>query len=189
MFLQNDSYITITSILFCFGIITGQTSLINSKDFNLKTKIKCCLFKFMPYSLNLFFQLLFHFVWTARLYQLSLWQLFFSSILFLFMPNLKYPCATCSKPCKSNQKAIFCDICLLWVHLKCTKLTSKEFTSLGQSSMPYYCENCYADIFPYHHLDSHEFFENALTNQDVVTFSIPVPQLSDGDTPNFYQTV
>ena len=41
------------------------------------------------------------------------------------MPNLKYPCATCSKPCQSNQKAIFCDICLLWVHLKCTKLTSK----------------------------------------------------------------
>ena len=54
--------------------------------------------------------------------------------------------------------------------------------------MPYYCENCYANIFPYHHLDKHGFSENVLTNQDVVTFSIPVPQLSYGDTPNFYLT-
>ena len=54
--------------------------------------------------------------------------------------------------------------------------------------MPYYCENCYADIFSYHHLDNHEFSENVLTNQDVVRFSIPVPQLSDGDTPNFFLT-
>ena len=54
--------------------------------------------------------------------------------------------------------------------------------------MPYYCENCYADIFPYHHLDNHEFSENVLTNQDLVTSSISVPQLRDGDTPNFYLT-
>ena len=54
--------------------------------------------------------------------------------------------------------------------------------------MPCYCENCSADIFLYHHVGNHEFFENAVTNQDVVTFSIPVPQLSDRDIPNFYLT-
>ena len=54
--------------------------------------------------------------------------------------------------------------------------------------MPCYCENCSVDIFLYHHVGNHEFFENALTNQDVITFSIPVPQLSDRDIPNFYLT-
>ena len=54
--------------------------------------------------------------------------------------------------------------------------------------MPYCCENRYADIFPCHHVDNHEFSKNVPSNQDVITFSIPVPQLSDRDAPNYYLT-
>ena len=53
------------------------------------------------------------------------------------MPS-KFPCIVCAKSCKSNQNAIYCDICQKWLHQKCSELSIKEFTELGKSNLPYY---------------------------------------------------
>ena len=39
-----------------------------------------------------------------------------------------------------NQKAIRCDFCDNWTHLKCTKITVSEYTKLGESNE--YILNC-----------------------------------------------
>ena len=55
---------------------------------------------------------------------------------------VKHPCTDCSKPVKSNQKAIQCDFCDLWIHLKCTKLTVSEYNLMSKSNDCFYCECC-----------------------------------------------
>jgi hypothetical protein len=47
---------------------------------------------------------------------------------------VKHPCTDCNKPVKSNQKAIQCNFCDLWTHLKCTKLTVSEYNLMSKSN-------------------------------------------------------
>ncbi|CAG2195891.1 unnamed protein product [Mytilus edulis] len=55
---------------------------------------------------------------------------------------IKHPCTDCNKPVKCNQKAIQCDFCDLWTHLKCTNLSVQEYNILSKSDDNYYCECC-----------------------------------------------
>jgi len=55
---------------------------------------------------------------------------------------VKHPCTDCNKPVKSNQKAIQCDFCDLWIHLKCTKLTVSEYNLMSKSNDYFYCDCC-----------------------------------------------
>ena len=41
--------------------------------------------------------------------------------------NFKYPCSLCGKSVMSNQKAIQCDNCDLWAHIKCDGTTVEEY--------------------------------------------------------------
>ena len=41
--------------------------------------------------------------------------------------NLKYPCNLCSKSVMKNQKAVQCDSCDLWVHIKCNGTSDDEY--------------------------------------------------------------
>ena len=42
----------------------------------------------------------------------------------------KYPCGICTKCVKTNQKAVFCDYCLHWVHIKCDTISGLEYEDL-----------------------------------------------------------
>ena len=57
---------------------------------------------------------------------------------------IKYPCIGCSKPVKSNQQALQCDFCDLWIHRKCTNplMAEQDYRRLGQSTDNFYCNNC-----------------------------------------------
>ena len=39
----------------------------------------------------------------------------------------KNPCSICSKPVRSNQKAVLCDNCNLWCHCKCSSVSASEY--------------------------------------------------------------
>jgi len=69
---------------------------------------------------------------------------------------MKYPCTACTKPSKSNQMSICCDICQQSTHYKCTMLTKKEFNKLGNSDESYYCRRCTNSIFPFQTLTYEE---------------------------------
>ena len=63
------------------------------------------------------------------------------------MPT-KFPCIKCSKPVKSNQKAIFCEICKLWVHFKCTSLSKAHYDFLATNvGIPFNCQKCRPLLF------------------------------------------
>ena len=68
--------------------------------------------------------------------------------------HFKYPCKSCSKPCKNNQDCIFCEICNLWLHLNCTELSLEQFTNYAASDLPFYCIECLKSNLPLHCFNS-----------------------------------
>lgn len=62
---------------------------------------------------------------------------------------IRFPCAICSKPVNDNHKAICCDYCQSWVHLRCNKLNDTDYTYLKNSPEKWFCINCNSDIFPF----------------------------------------
>ncbi len=58
-------------------------------------------------------------------------------------------CKICSLEFSCRHKSIMCDICNYWIHLKCTKLTLRQFSFLSTSDMPFYCTECLCETLPF----------------------------------------
>ena len=77
----------------------------------------------------------------------------FSSILLLIAGDVqvnpgpaKHPCASCSKPVKSNQRGIFCEVCYQWYHTKCVNMCTSEYQRLSDEG--WCCHRCHKESFP-----------------------------------------
>lgn len=67
---------------------------------------------------------------------------------------VKFPCVSCSKPVKTNQRAILCDCCGNWVHLTCSKLTISDYQLLENTEEPWWCIECNKSLFPFNHYEN-----------------------------------
>ena len=79
---------------------------------------------------------------------------------------IPYPCAICSNNCRGNQKSIFCDCCLKWTHLICTRLNKADFkllTAEGKEEK-WFCSICLSSKFPYNQIDDVTEFICSLFN-------------------------
>ena len=54
------------------------------------------------------------------------------------MPT-KYPCNICNDLVAENHKAIQCDKCQLWVHIKCSKINVQTYNLLKEDETTWYC--------------------------------------------------
>ena len=87
------------------------------------------------------------------------------------MPNIKHPCIECKRPVKSNQKALGCESCPEWVHLKCTDITYARFSYLAANvEAPFFCKTCkprcnYSDVISQNH-------DNAINDSSSVNTSL-----------------
>ena len=54
----------------------------------------------------------------------------------------KFPCGYCSKPVKSNQKAICCDNCDVWYHVRCMDMPPEVYEALNNSYTSWICCDC-----------------------------------------------
>ena len=70
-------------------------------------------------------------------------------------PQWKYPCGTCCRPVKVNQRRIQCDSCDRWYHTKCCLLDDKIYNILAGSSCSWICPPCGSPNF------SDSFFNTA----------------------------
>ena len=62
---------------------------------------------------------------------------------------INFLCGICGKSVNSNQKAINCDLCKFWVHIKCNGLNAKGYESLQRSDDQWFCYNCINKILPF----------------------------------------
>ena len=71
---------------------------------------------------------------------------------------IRNPCGMCEKPVRSNQRALLCDLCEIWFHLKCLPdsiaISNCEYDRLGCSTESWYCFKCLLPQF------SDSFFQN-----------------------------
>ena len=60
-----------------------------------------------------------------------------------------HPCGLCGKPVKSNQAGIQCDVCQLWLHIKCLGMPMKTYGDLQVSDESWGCPSCYCSSLPF----------------------------------------
>lgn len=59
-----------------------------------------------------------------------------------FGPHYKYPCGSCTKPVKSNQRGVQCDICDIWYHTRCMLMSPEVYEGLANTSAVSICPSC-----------------------------------------------
>ena len=99
-------------------------------------------------------------------------------------PN-KPPCSICSHIVKHNDKAIFCDSCDKWTHIRCNQTTVAEYKSIidkniadpsqinTQWSCSKYVTESRAELFPYGMIDTLELSNLNKTNSMKLLEFIP----------------
>ena len=69
----------------------------------------------------------------------------------------KFPYKICENPVAKNHKAIQCDKCHLWVHIKCNKINTQTYSLLERDEITWYCISCSIDLFPFSSLNDNHF--------------------------------
>ena len=70
---------------------------------------------------------------------------------------VKFPCKICKKPVAQNHKAVFCDICDTWVHIKCNKINNQTYNILKKEKVSWSCIECSKDVIPFSKLNETNF--------------------------------
>ena len=64
----------------------------------------------------------------------------------------KYPCVVCSKGVTERSKAISCDSCDKWIHIKCTgQISPSTYDKMcsGDIEISFLCQRCLLDQLPF----------------------------------------
>ena len=81
----------------------------------------------------------------------------------------KFPCKICAKNISENVKAVQCDLCELWVHIKCNNLNYLDYRYLQNSNESWYCIEYCSTIFRFNSLSSNKNFLACCKNIDYNT--------------------
>ena len=71
-----------------------------------------------------------------------------------------FPCGVCNNSVANNHRAIQCDICNKWIHIKCNYLDKKSyafFQNPNNEAETFICICCMADNVPFSKLNNNEF--------------------------------
>ena len=81
------------------------------------------------------------------------------------MKNPKFPSRICTKNVHNKDKAVQCDLCEFWIHIKCNNLNYLDYRHLQNCDESWYCIECCSTIFPFNSLSSKKFLA-CYTNTD-----------------------
>ena len=71
---------------------------------------------------------------------------------------IEFPCRVCSKAVSVRHRAIECDICKTWVHIKCNKCDKNDYKfHQDHPDEPFYCIKCSAENIPFSSLNDNQF--------------------------------
>ena len=71
--------------------------------------------------------------------------------------NIRFPCKISRLNVKKNTKAIQCDLCKSWVHIKCNHLDYIDDKYFQDSNDPWFCATCCSTYFPFASLNNNCF--------------------------------
>ena len=85
------------------------------------------------------------------------------------MSNINHPkfaCKICVKNGQDKDKAVQCDLCEVWIHIKCSNLNYLDYRYLQNCDESWYCIECCGRIFPFNSLSSNKNFLASCFNTD-----------------------
>ena len=68
-----------------------------------------------------------------------------------------YPCPVCKKSVLNQHKAICCDHCNQWVHIKCNNLNDLDYNLLKSKNENWYCILCTPEILQFFQINEKVF--------------------------------
>ena len=68
-------------------------------------------------------------------------------------------CPKCVKVVRDDCRAIECDLCNNWYHLRCSLLTSKIYKYYCETNDLWLCSQCRLDTFPFSNINNTELIE------------------------------
>ena len=71
------------------------------------------------------------------------------------------PCGKCNRHVAINHKAIQCDVCDKWIHIKCNGLKDVDYVHYQDpvnEHEQFICINCMSENVPFSNLNNNEFF-------------------------------
>ena len=79
-------------------------------------------------------------------------------------------------PVAKHHRAVLCEACNYWSHIKCAKVSPTEYISLSNIDEPWICGECNSFKF------TDSFFDSSLQNADISSLSLS----SEGSTINIF---
>ena len=70
---------------------------------------------------------------------------------------VKFPCKICEKAVAGNHRAVCCDTCNIWVHIKCNRINTQTCNILKKENASWSCIECSKGVFPFSKLDNTNF--------------------------------
>ena len=67
-----------------------------------------------------------------------------------------FPCSFCAKNVNVNHRAVCCDICNRWIHIKCNNLNQNDYFLLKNDPNPFDCICSLKDNVPFTNLTNNE---------------------------------
>ena len=80
------------------------------------------------------------------------------------MCNINQP--ICAKNTHDKDKAVKCDLCKLWIHIKCNNLNYLDYRYVQNCDESWYRRECCSTIFPFNFLSSNKNFLACCTSTD-----------------------
>ena len=78
---------------------------------------------------------------------------------------VKNPCFVCFGPVARNHRAVSCDNCVKWTHIKCEGINPRRYKAMvefkiikANGNFTYVCKPCISSQLPFYCLDEDEFF-------------------------------
>ena len=67
-----------------------------------------------------------------------------------------YPCSCCKKPVRTNQKALKCTGCNMWLHIICANIPTQKYNDPSEQFFNWRCNMCLLKELPFHLITSTE---------------------------------
>ena len=80
----------------------------------------------------------------------------------------KFPCKICARNVHNKDKAVQCDLCELWIHIKWNNLNYVDCRYLQKCEKPWYCRECCSTIFPFNSLSSSRNVLACCTDSNII---------------------
>ena len=92
------------------------------------------------------------------------------------------PCSTCHKNVNNNHNAVWCNLCKLWIHIRCNFLNKNDYAKLKKDKSPFFCHNCIKDILPFTNITDKELVP-LITKGIILPDNVESDFLSSPDSP------